>query len=126
MNFIAVALGGALGALSRYCIIAYVFPVQANRFPTGTLVANVVGCILIGIFYVVIVQKNLLGPQWRLFIITGLLGALTTFSTFSIEAVQLWEYGHSGMALVYITSSLVACLMGTTLAMYFTARVINY
>ncbi|MGH1471254.1 MAG: fluoride efflux transporter CrcB [Cellvibrionaceae bacterium] len=125
MNFLAIALGGALGAVSRYCIVVYLFPVQENRFPIGTWVANVLGCILIGFFYVVIVQKNLLGPQWRLFIITGLLGALTTFSTFSIEALQLWQYGHSGTALFYIVSSFMACLAGTAIAMYFTARAFN-
>ncbi len=125
MNFLAVALGGALGAMSRYFIIAYVFPVHPNRFPTGTLIANVVGCIFIGILYVVIIQKNLLGPQWRLILITGLLGALTTFSTFSLEAVELWHFGHMGMALMYVASSFVACLASTAIAIYLTNQFFN-
>ena len=125
MNFLAIALGGALGAMSRYFIIAYVFPVHSNRFPTGTLIANILGCILIGVLYVVIIQKNLLGPQWRLFLVTGLLGALTTFSTFSLEAVQLWHFGHIQVALLYVVSSFFACLASTAIAIYLTNHFFN-
>jgi len=67
VNLLAIALGGALGAMARYGVAAYLFPVLPNRFPVGTMVANVVGCFLIGVFYVVIMEKQLLGPQWRLF-----------------------------------------------------------
>lgn len=122
INLAAVALGGALGALMRYGVVAYLFPVLPNRFPIGTLTANVIGSCLIGVFYVVIMQKQWLGPEWRFFIITGLLGAFTTFSTFSLESVQLWQYGHMALALGYIVLSLLLCLAGTALSMYLAAQ----
>lgn len=113
VHWLAIAMGGALGAMSRYALTAYVFPIGPGRFPTGTLAANVIGCSLIGFCYVVLMEKEWLAEQWRPFIITGFLGALTTFSTFSLEAVELWRFGHGATALVYVGASLIACLAAT-------------
>lgn len=122
MNWVAIALGGAVGAMSRYAIVTFVLPVTPHRFPWGTLLANVVGSLLIGVLAVVIIEKQILGPQWRLFLITGFLGALTTFSTFSLEAVQLWQLGHGLNALYYVVVSVLACLMATACAIFITLR----
>lgn len=122
MNWLAIALGGALGAMGRYAIVTFVLPVTPHKFPWGTLMANVVGCLLIGILAVVIIDKQILGPQWRLFLMTGFLGALTTFSAFSLEAVQLWQLGHGLNALYYVLISLLACLLTTVGAILITLR----
>ena len=125
MNWLAIALGGALGAMGRYAIITFLLPVTPHRFPWGTLVANVIGCFVIGILAVVIIDKQILGPQWRLFLITGFLGALTTFSAFSLEAIQLWQLGHGLNALYYVLLSLGACLLVTAIAILTTLRLLD-
>jgi len=125
INWLAIAVGGALGAMGRYAIAIHVFPVTPHRFPWGTLCANVIGCFFIGVLAVVIIEKQLLGPQWRLFLITGFLGALTTFSAFSLEAVQLWQFGHGINALYYVALSLGACIAATAGAIILTSRIIS-
>lgn len=125
MQWLAVAIGGALGAMGRYAVVAYGFPVLANRFPLGTLTVNVLGSFLLGICYVLIVDKGLLGPQWRLVLMTGFLGAFTTFSAFSLEAVQLWQYGHGLMAISYAILSLVCCTAAVAVALLLTARLLT-
>lgn len=111
--------------MGRYAVVAYLFPVTASRFPTGTLAANVLGSFLIGLCYVVIVDKGLLGPQWRLVLMTGFLGAFTTFSAFALEAVELWQFGHGAMAVVYVLSSLVGCLLAAAAALAIASRVLT-
>ena len=125
MNWLAIAIGGALGAVSRYAVVAYLLPVTPHRFPWGTLLANVLGCLLIGVLAVIIIEKQLLGPQWRLVLITGFLGAFTTFSAFSLEVVQLWQLGHGLNALYYVVLSLVACLSATVLAIAITLKLLS-
>ncbi len=125
MNWLAIAMGGALGAMGRYAIVAYLLPVTPHRFPWGTLFANVLGSLIIGVCAVVIIEKQLLAPQWRLFLMTGFLGAFTTFSAFSLEAVQLWQLGHGLNALYYILISLTACLAATGLAIFITLRLLS-
>lgn len=102
--------------MSRYAVTAYLFPVGPSRFPTGTLVANIVGCSLIGVCYVLLLEKQWLSASLRPFVVTGFLGALTTFSTFSLEAVELWRFGHMVTALTYVGVSLAGCLAATALA----------
>lgn len=125
MQWLAVAMGGALGAMGRYAVVAYTFPVLSNRFPLGTLAVNVLGSFLIGVCYVLIVDKGLLGPEWRLVLMTGFLGAFTTFSAFSLEAVQLWQHGHGLMALSYVVLSLLCCILAAGVALTLTARIVS-
>ena len=125
MNWLAIALGGALGAMGRYAIVTFILPVTPHKFPWGTLMANIIGSVIIGVLAIIIIEKQLLGPQWRLFLITGFLGALTTFSAFSLEAVQLWQVGHMLNALYYVLLSVVACLSATALAIVITSRLIS-
>ena len=124
MTWLSVALGGAFGAMARYGVVAYLVPVPSNRFPLGTLLANYFGCFVIGAAYVLIMEKNLLGEQWRPFIITGFLGALTTFSAFALETVQLWQAGHGGIAMAYIACSFIGCLLLTWLALSLTQQLL--
>lgn len=124
MQWLAVALGGAVGAMGRYALLAWLYPVMGNRFPLGTLTANVVGCFLVGICYVLIVEKAVLSPEWRLWLMTGFLGALTTFSTFSLDALLLWQNGHTATALLYVASTFLACLLAVGLAVVLTQKLL--
>lgn len=116
MQWLAVAVGGALGALCRFVISTYWLPVTGNRFPTGTLIVNILGCFLVGAFYVVFVEKGLLPAAWRPFLITGFLGALTTFSTFSLDALLLWQNGLHAMAFTYVAANLVLCFVAVVVS----------
>jgi len=98
-----------------YCISRYaltlLIPVSSSGFPWAIWFANVLGSILIALFYVLIVEKAVLAEQWRFFIIVGFLGALTTFSSFTLDGLLLWQNGEVIIALVYIISTVVACLV---------------
>ena len=124
MHWLAVALGGALGAVGRYGISVYLFPIFGNRFPLATFAVNVIGSFVVGICYVVIIEKEVLNPEWRHVMMTGFLGAFTTFSAFSLDAVNLWQNGHAVTALLYVGLSVVTCLVAVALAVTVTLRVI--
>ena len=117
MIWLFVALGGALGAMSRYWLIQFV-PLTVNGFPWAIWFANVAGSILIGLFYVLIIEKGIISEQLRPFIMVGFLGALTTFSSVALDSVLLWQNGEASVALAYIISSVVTCLLcaGLTIA----------
>jgi fluoride exporter len=115
MNWLAVAIGGALGSVTRYGV-ALLLPTLPGKFPWSTFIVNFVGSFLIGIAYVLIVQKPILSPELRLWLMTGFLGGFTTFSSFSLEALQLWQQGQNLQALIYVISSVVCCLIAVALA----------
>jgi len=116
LSLLSVALGGALGALGRYAVNSLLGPISSGKFPLGTLVVNVAGSILIGICYVLIFEKLVLAPQWRNFLMIGFLGAFTTFSSFSLEALALWQNSQPLVACLYVFASLALCLAGVALA----------
>jgi CrcB protein len=93
MHWISVALGGALGAVCRYWVSICLLPVTSYKFPFATLSVNVAGSLLMGVLYVIIVEKGGLPEQARNILMVGFLGAFTTFSTFSLDAISLWQNG---------------------------------
>ncbi|MEH6468150.1 MAG: fluoride efflux transporter CrcB [Porticoccus sp.] len=113
MQWLAVALGGALGAMGRFGVNAVIFPVLGGRFPIGTLVVNVGGSVLMGLFYVLIIERGVLPAELRNLLMVGFLGAFTTFSTFSLDTLALWQNGHFALAAVYVVLNVVLCLAGT-------------
>ncbi len=120
MQWLAVAMGGALGAMGRFAVNALVFPVLGMRFPLATMVVNVGGSLLMGVLYVVIVERGLLPGEWRNFLMVGLLGGFTTFSAFSLDALALWQNGHLSLAFAYIVLTVTLCLAGALAGMYLT------
>ncbi|AOS97973.1 Putative fluoride ion transporter CrcB [Microbulbifer aggregans] len=122
MQWLAIAVGGAIGALVRHLVSVWSYPVFEGRFPLGTLIVNVLGSFLIGVVYVAIIERGMLSPEWRLLLMTGLFGALTTFSTFSLETLLLWHNDQPLMALAYILISLVLCLAATGVAIALTMK----
>jgi fluoride exporter len=123
MQWLMVAIGGAIGAMGRYAVISYIAPVTGKGFPLGTLLVNVSGSFLIGVCYVVLDEKLAASPEWRLLTMTGFLGAFTTFSTFSLDALALWNNGLPIAALTYVLATVVGCLLAVTLAVLLAQRV---
>lgn len=113
-----VALGGALGACLRYLTVQLVE--TPSGFPLATLVVNIIGSFLIGICYVLIMEKAMLSELWRPVLMAGFLGGLTTFSAFSLEAVVLFEDGRWQVALSYIVFSMVFCIVAAFSGMQLT------
>lgn len=109
---IAVALGGSLGAVARYWTSIWLARWLGSAMPWATLSVNFVGSLLMGLLFVVITEKFNLSDQWRLILMVGFLGSLTTFSTFSLETVSLMQHGRLVAAVVYVIISVVACVFG--------------
>ena len=114
MGFVAVGVGAALGAWLRWGLSVGLNQIVPN-LPLGTLASNIIGGYLIGIAVEVLVHHSVLTPEWRLFLITGFLGGLTTFSTFSAEAVGLLTRQQYGSAIALILAHLVGSLAMTIL-----------
>lgn len=114
---LAVGLGGALGAMLRYRITLWSAAQWGDRFPWGTLLINVTGCLVIG-FYLTLVTERFAGrPVTRLFIATGLLGGFTTFSTFAYETISLIGDGRFVTAGTYVVASLALSIGGVVSGM---------
>lgn len=112
MHFLYVALGGALGAAGRHFVSLSATRLFGASFPLGTLVVNVAGSFLMGLLIAYLTKKgNLAGPEWRLFLATGVLGGFTTFSAFSLDAVFLWERGETGGAIFYVLGSVMLSIL---------------
>lgn len=101
-----VALGGAVGAVARYGASGWVHGFAGSGFPWGTLAVNVAGAFLLG-FTLRVLQSSITPPEIRGFLTVGLLGAFTTFSTFTYEAVALMQDGEWARASLYLGGSVV-------------------
>jgi len=115
-HFIAIALGGAMGAVSRFWLATTVYDLWGRDFPYGTLVVNVAGCLAMG-FLSVILLERLVSVEWRAAILVGFLGAFTTFSTFSLETLVLINEGEQAKALLNMVLSVGLCLFATWVGM---------
>ena len=120
MNWVAVAVGGALGAMARYAISTWIFQVSSHKFPYATLTVNVLGSFVMGILFVVIIERSALPVEMRSLWMIGFLGAFTTFSTFSLDALNLWQNGHLFMALLYVLATVVLCLLAISSSIWLT------
>ena len=108
--FFAVAIGGALGALSRYSFVLIAVTLVDNRLPWATFGVNVVGSFCIGIAAVLIGDRVIEGEYWRLLLVVGFLGSFTTFSAFSLETLLLLQQGNYNIAMAYAAGSVTLCL----------------
>lgn len=116
-QLLAIAGGGALGAILRFLMSSHIYRLFGRDFPYGTLAVNVLGSFLMGIFFIFIIERGMLSAEWRSIIIVGFLGAFTTFSTFSIETLTLLESGELSRAVLNIFLSVALCLAATWLGL---------
>jgi CrcB protein len=110
---LAIAIGGAAGALLRFWLSTGMYALLGRSFPYGTLTVNVLGLFLIGFLFIVLLERMQVTGYWRAGILIGVLGAFTTFSTFSIETLNLIEDGSLMKAALNVVLSVVLCLGGT-------------
>jgi CrcB protein len=111
LQVLAIAGGGALGALARFYASTGVYRLLGREFPWGTLVVNSVGSFLMGLLFVLFLERLASGPEMRSAVLVGFLGAFTTFSTFSMETLTLIEQGLPGRAFLNIGASVLLCLL---------------
>lgn len=117
LDWIAIALGGAAGALGRWLMSAGVHRWLGRDFPWGTLAVNVAGSFVMGLLAALLVERLALGPAWRAGLLIGFLGAFTTFSTFALETVELLEEGMGLRALGNVVASVALCVLAVIAGM---------
>ena len=122
--YLSIAAGGAIGAVSRYWLSTTVESLNNSTFPAGTFLVNAIGSLLIGLCFMILMDKVQLIETWRPFLMVGFLGAMTTFSTFSLDALLLFQQGHYNTALIYTAGSVVVCLLATFIGMQLAKLVI--
>lgn len=115
-GFLVVGAGAAIGAWMRWWL-GLMLNATLPSLPLGTLAANLVGGYLIGLFMGMFTMTSTFSPELRLFVITGFLGGLTTFSTFSAEAVTLFSRGQYGWAITHILVHVLGSLVMTGLGL---------
>lgn len=120
-ELLAVAAGGAVGAVARYLTYVLAGQLLGTAFPFGTLIVNIVGSFVMGVLVEGMALVWTIGPQLRLFLAVGILGAFTTFSTFSMDVAVLYERGALVPAATYILASVV-CSIGALFAGLYAMR----
>ncbi|KAA1193075.1 fluoride efflux transporter CrcB [Pseudohalioglobus sediminis] len=118
-----IALGGASGAVARYLVSSWAHALWEGRWPVGTLLVNMLGSFLIGVVFVLI-ERQIMHPDWRSVLMVGFLGAFTTFSTFSLETIALLEEGHVLQAMAYMVVSALSCVLMAGLSIHLTRAMV--
>lgn len=114
-QILAVAAGGALGSALRFWMSTWVHGIAGRGFPYGTLTVNVLGSFVMSLLCVLLIDKFNVSLEWRAALLTGVLGGFTTFSSFSMETLTLFEMGEPFKASLYILLSVAVCLAATWL-----------
>ncbi|NWK72874.1 fluoride efflux transporter CrcB [Acinetobacter sp. SwsAc6] len=117
MNWLLVALGGAIGASLRYGTGLWLYK-PSGLFPWSTWVINLLGCFIAGIFFALTQKYPVLQQETRLFVMVGILGGFTTFSSFGLETFQLLKQAQTSIALLYVGSSVVLGVVLLALGFY--------
>lgn len=115
LKVLFVAVGGSIGATTRYLVSNWAAERFGTGFPYGTLIVNVVGCFIIGAFMTLTTERLIVSPYWRLLVTVGFVGGLTTFSSFSYETFGLVENADLSMGLYNIGLNLIFGFLATWL-----------
>jgi fluoride exporter len=121
-RYLVVLAGAGLGGLARYVAGSWIMLKYGGRFPLGTLIINVSGSFLIGVLMTLLTERLNPHPNWRLFLVVGVLGGYTTFSSFEYELYQSVRDGARWMGILYLMSSVVLGYLGVWLGAIMTAR----
>jgi CrcB protein len=108
-----VGIGGGIGSMFRYAISLFIGRHVPIAYPLGTFLVNISGCFLIGVFYSLAIKYTGFNAEWRLFLITGICGGYTTFSTFSYDGLILIKQGSIFYFMLYVLGSVVLGLLAT-------------
>lgn len=111
MIWLLVAAGGAIGSVARYALSTFVLRVTGTLFPLGTFVVNAVGCLCFGLVVGAAAQRITLSPEARAFVLAGILGGFTTFSSYVFESAELIRDGQMAAAVVNVAGQVVAGLV---------------
>ena len=114
-RYIVVLAGAGLGGLARYALGGWIMAKYGGRFPLGTFLINISGAFLIGLLMTLLTERFQPHPNWRLFLVVGVLGGYTTFSSFEYETYQAIRDGERWLGLVYVGGSVVLGYLGVWL-----------
>jgi CrcB protein len=121
-RYFVVLLGAGLGGLARYAAGTWIMARYGGRFPLGTFVINVTGSFLIGLLMALFSERFQPHPNWRLFLVVGILGGYTTFSSFEYETFQFIRDGARWMGILYMTGSVLLGYFGVWLGATLASR----
>lgn len=116
-NLLAIAVGGAFGAVGRFASSQWIYGLLGRSFPYGTLFVNFIGSFIMGVLAIWLIERFSAGPELRAFLLIGFLGSFTTFSTFSLETVNLLSNGETLKALLNMCLSVFVCVTACWLGM---------
>ena len=123
-RYFFVFLGGGMGAVARYVVGTFVARFYSSTFPLATFLINVTGSFLIGILMTLFQNRPALHPDWRLFLVTGILGGYTTFSSFEWEALMAFQNGAAFIAFSYLSGSALLGLGADWLGWFVSSRLL--
>jgi CrcB protein len=110
-------MGGGIGSMARYLVQRWAYVIYPHHFPWGTLMVNVVGCFLIGLFWGIHFRSFESNENWKLFLMVGICGGFTTFSAFTLEGIGLLREQRLLLFFSYVAASLVLGLLATYIGM---------
>ena len=114
-HWLIIGLGGSLGAMARFGAVTWINRLHGSQFPWGTFSVNVLGSFIMGLAFVLFTIKYPQTPgTWRSFVMVGLLGAFTTFSSFALDALSLFQQHYLTLALMYMFASVLVCVIAVS------------
>jgi len=116
-DFLTISIAAILGANLRYVLSRVAAREFGPVFPVGTLIINVVGSFIVGLFVIWTTERVLVDPRWRLLVVVGFCGSFTTFSSYAFETMSFFEHGQWGLMLANILGNNLLCLAGALAGM---------
>jgi len=111
-DFLAISIAAIVGANLRYVLSRVAALEFGSVFPVGTLIINIVGSFIVGLFVIWTTERVLVDPRWRLLVVVGFCGSFTTFSSYAYETMSFFEHGQWGLMLANILGNNLLCLAG--------------